>query len=127
MCIRDSVNAVHSGANMTVIVFDNSGAAYTGCQPHPGMSIRAVEGNGEAFHARASSVTMERVLEAAGVAGLWIESSKNGEALRAIFREALTGEGVKVVVVREPCPFAPIVMADGTVVEPSKEGKIVGE
>lgn len=121
------INAVHSGANMTVIVFDNSGAAYTGCQPHPGMSIRAAEGNGEAFHARASSVTMERVLEAAGVAGLWIESSKNGEALRAIFREALTGEGVKVVVVREPCPFAPIVMADGTVVEPSKEGKIVGE
>lgn len=113
------LNAVCWQAPMAVIVADNGGAAFTGGQPHLGSGFDAT-GN------FTPSLRMEALLTAAGVPTR-VVSSFDTAALRDAVRWLLDyGDGVRALVVREPCPFVPVWTAHG--LRPQKtDGKIVGE
>ncbi len=113
------LNAAGWHAPISVLIVDNGGAAFTGGQPHLGSGFDA-EGNFVA------PVAMERLLEAAGIP-VQVVSPFDAQALPNAVRWTLeVGNGLRVLILREPCPFVPVWTAEG--LKPKKtEGKIVGE
>lgn len=83
-------------APITVILLDNASTAQTGGQPHPGTPY-------DARHLPRERVEIERILAAYGFEAE-ILSPAQSAALQAAFEVALTSEGPKVLIVREPCP-----------------------
>ncbi len=113
------LNAAYWRAPMAIAVLDNSGAAFTGGQPHPGSGFDA---QGEFV----PPMKMEAILEAAGIPTK-VVSSRDADGIRQATHWVLSyGDGLRALIVREPCPFVPIWTTDG--LKPQKtEGKVVGE
>jgi len=113
------LNASAWKAPMAVIIVDNGGAAFTGGQPHLGSSFDA-DGNFVA------PIPMERLLEAANIP-VKVASSFDARGIRQGLQWVLGyGHELRVLIVREPCPFVPVWTAEG--LKPKRtEGKIVGE
>ncbi|MFW6334546.1 MAG: thiamine pyrophosphate-dependent enzyme, partial [Desulfosalsimonas sp.] len=94
------VNAVHHQADFTLVIFDNSGTAMTGFQPHPGLDVDATGGQAPA-------------LDTAGICrAIGAEVSEcdpfDLEASRKILLESLEkAGGVKVVIFRQICALSP--------------------
>lgn len=117
--ITGILNAAYWHAPMAIVVLDNGGAAFTGGQPHAGSGFDA---NGEYV----PPLKMEAILEAMGIP-TQVVSSRDADGIRQATRWVLDyGDGLRALIVREPCPFVPIWTAEG--LKPQKtEGKIVGE
>ncbi|MFN3422232.1 MAG: thiamine pyrophosphate-dependent enzyme [Armatimonadota bacterium] len=113
------VNAVSWKVPMGLVVLDNGGSAFTGGQPHPGSGFNA---SGEFVQ----PVKIERLLDALDIP-VQIVSSQDGENLLKATRWLLDyGDGMRTLILREPCPFVPVWTEEG--LKPKKtEGKIVGE
>lgn len=94
------VNAVHHGSDFTLVIFDNSGTAMTGFQPHPGLDVDAMGKSAPA-------------LDIAGICrAIGAEVSEcdpfDLEGTREILLEAIEAkDGVKVVIFRQSCALSP--------------------
>ncbi len=94
------VNAVHYNADITLVVFDNSGTAMTGFQPHPGLEVDAMGHD-------APSIDIESVCRAVG-AQTTVCDPFDMELTRDILLEKITGKnGVQVLIFKQSCALSP--------------------
>jgi len=90
------INAVYNGAEMTLVVLDNSTTAMTGHQPHPGTG-RTASGKG------GTAVSIESVLRGIGLTSVeTVDPFDLDTAVDAVRRSA-AAPGVKAIVFRSPC------------------------
>ncbi len=94
------VNAIHSRANITLIVLDNGGTAMTGFQAHPGLEVSAT---GDAVPA----VDIPAICEAMGARVTVCDPFDPETTQRTLLGAMEDHEGVKVVVLRQPCALSP--------------------
>ena len=91
------VNAVFNRHNLTLVILDNGTTAMTGHQPHPGVDMETLD------FAGFGKVSIEQVVRAVGVEHVsMISPYKVKKSIEAV-REALSQEGVSVVISREDC------------------------
>jgi indolepyruvate ferredoxin oxidoreductase alpha subunit len=88
-------NAVYNGANIILIVLDNSLTAMTGGQPHPGIG-KTITG------APAPKLSIEGILTSMGVPVTIVDPLRLDDAKRAV-QVALTATGVRAIIFRSPC------------------------
>ncbi|MCF8027293.1 MAG: 4Fe-4S binding protein [Desulfobacteraceae bacterium] len=94
------VNAVHYNADITLVVFDNSGTAMTGFQPHPGLET-------DAMGQSAPAVDIEAVCRALGAQTTVCDPFEMDQT-RDILLEKVSGKnGVQVVIMRRACALSP--------------------
>lgn len=98
--ITGLLDAVTSGANITVVIVDNSITAMTGGQHHPGTD-RDLMGN-EAKH-----VPIEQVVKGLGVEKLIVLDTYDYQNAVDQLRSAVRFEGPAVVIARRPCALFP--------------------
>jgi len=91
------VDAVHTGAPLTVLILDNGTTALSGGQPHPASSI-------DARHAPQQAVDLAAMARACGVADVRVADIDRGDDIRAAVEAALQAEGVAVIIARGKCP-----------------------
>ena len=90
------LNAIHSEADVVLVVLDNAGTAMTGFQPHPGIDRDAA---GDAK----PGISIEKLCEALGVA-VTVVDPYDMEATRKTFLEVLGRKGkTRVVISRREC------------------------
>ena len=90
------MNAVHSEADVVLVVLDNAGTAMTGFQPHPGSKIDA-EGDVR------PAISIEKLCEAVGVS-VTIVDPYDIEDTRKTFLEVLGRKGKpRVIISRREC------------------------
>lgn len=90
------INAVHNKDRFVLVILDNRTTAMTGGQPHPGLPQ---DGMGEI----APEISIEKIVEAAGVQFLEVINPLNIKKSQKIFRDALKFDGVAVVISKYPC------------------------
>jgi indolepyruvate ferredoxin oxidoreductase alpha subunit len=88
-------NGVYNGANMILVVLDNSLTAMTGGQPHPGIG-KTITG------APAPKLSIEGILTAMGVP-VTIADPLQLETAQQAVKEAMTATGVRAIIFRSPC------------------------
>jgi len=89
------VSAAYNGANITVVIGDNGTTAMTGFQPHAGSGINVKE-------EKVQPINVQKVCEAVGATVRTINPYNIAETKKAL-EEAVTEEGVSVVVASAPC------------------------
>ncbi len=94
------VDMVYSRANITLVIVDNSITAMTGGQDHPasGHDLMGEE---------APQVSLERIIEAAGVKKLEVIDTYNLDEAIEQLKSAVEYEGPSVVIARRPCALFP--------------------
>jgi indolepyruvate ferredoxin oxidoreductase alpha subunit len=90
------VNAVYNGANMTMVVLDNSTTAMTGFQPHPGTGHTAT---GD----KAPSLRIEDIARACGVEFVEVVDPFDLKNAIDVLERAIRFNGPSVVVCRRLC------------------------
>lgn len=90
------INAVHNKDKFVLVILDNRTTAMTGGQPHPGL---AVDGMGD----EAPALSIEKVVEAAGVEFLQVINPLNIKKSQDVFEKAIQYPGVAVVISKYPC------------------------
>lgn len=90
--ISGLINAVHNNDTMTVVIFDNRITAMTGGQPNAGM-----------FQEGKKEISIEAIVKAIGVNFLKTVNPYNIKASEEAVKEALSQEGVSVVIAKQPC------------------------
>jgi indolepyruvate ferredoxin oxidoreductase alpha subunit len=90
--IPSLINAVHNKDTMTVMILDNRITAMTGGQPNPGMTQ---EGKKE--------ISIEEIVKAIGVNFVKTVNPYNIKASQDVIKEALSTEGVSIVISKQPC------------------------
>ncbi|MFW5874892.1 MAG: thiamine pyrophosphate-dependent enzyme, partial [bacterium] len=94
------VNAVHHNSDFTLVVFDNSGTAMTGFQPHPGLQV-------DAMGRQAPALDIASISRAIG-AKVRENDPFDLESTRNTLLEAIEDtEGVNVVILRQTCALSP--------------------
>ncbi|MFP4453145.1 MAG: thiamine pyrophosphate-dependent enzyme [Desulfobacterales bacterium] len=94
------VNAVHHNADFTLVVFDNSGTAMTGFQPHPGLEV-------DAMGRQAPCLDIAAICRAIG-AKVRESDPFDLETTRDTLLEAIEDkQGVNVVILRQICALSP--------------------
>jgi indolepyruvate ferredoxin oxidoreductase alpha subunit len=94
--IAGLVNAVYNKGNLNLIILDNFTTAMTGHQPHPGTGRLA---NGE----QGKRVPPEDIVKGCGVEMVNVVNPNDLKATEAAIREALSFDGVAVLIFRRPC------------------------
>ncbi len=89
------INALHTGRKITVVILDNSTTGMTGHQPHPGTE--------EAGCGEGRQIDIEGVVRGIGVEFVEVVNSYSVEKLKEAVKEALTFEGVSVVISKQTC------------------------
>ncbi len=92
-------NAVHHGANMIMVILDNSGTAMTGFQPHPGIEKNAM---GDI----AKAIDIAKVCEAIG-AKVRISDPFEVEKTQEILFQLLEEKGTRVLILKQVCALSP--------------------
>ena len=90
------INAVHHGHKFLLMILDNRTTAMTGHQPHPGSAK-------DPTGAHVSPVSIEEVVRGCGVKWLKVVDPYEIKATTEAVEEALTHEGVSVIIVRREC------------------------
>jgi indolepyruvate ferredoxin oxidoreductase alpha subunit len=93
------VNAIHSKADITLVVLDNSGTAMTGFQAHPGLDVNAC---GD----QAPAIDIAEVCKALGAA-VEVCDPFDMEATQQTLLEMIDQKGVKVLVFKQSCALSP--------------------
>jgi indolepyruvate ferredoxin oxidoreductase alpha subunit len=94
------VNAVHHKANITLVVLDNSGTAMTGFQPHPGLSVNAMDDE-------VPEVDISKVCNAIGAKVEIRDPFDLGETQKTLNRMLEDKQGVKVLILQQACALSP--------------------
>jgi|Deesub1362A_J573_1020465.scaffolds.fasta_scaffold00065_96 indolepyruvate ferredoxin oxidoreductase alpha subunit len=90
------INAVHTNANLTLIVLDNSTTAMTGHQPHPGIVERGCG-------VQAKAVSVEELAKGLGVEFVEVVRPYNIKKLEDTIKRAVEHDGVSVIVAKQLC------------------------
>lgn len=90
------INAVHSEADVVLLITDNGGTAMTGFQPHPGIMKGAM---GE----KRVPISIERLCEGLGVPYRIVDPYDPDLATKAFLDVLSDREGVRVVISRREC------------------------
>ncbi|MDZ7386007.1 MAG: thiamine pyrophosphate-dependent enzyme [candidate division KSB1 bacterium] len=98
--INSLIEAAREKAQLIVVIFDNQTSATTGFQPNPGSTYVLQ-------NERFKRVALEELISACGVDLLRVVDPENETRTRQVFSEALTVDGLRVVVLRSPCPLIP--------------------
>ncbi len=94
--ITGVVNAVYNGADMTLVVLDNSTTAMTGHQPHPGTGVTMM---GDVVN----KVSIEQILKGIGaVAVETVDPLNLKESVECVKRVSAI-KGVKAIIFKSPC------------------------
>ncbi|MFO7840126.1 MAG: indolepyruvate ferredoxin oxidoreductase subunit alpha [Desulfosalsimonadaceae bacterium] len=91
------INAVFNQHNLTLVILDNQTTAMTGHQPHPGVDMEELDYTGY------QQVSIESVVRGIGVNHVSVIRPYNVKKSIAAIREAVTHEGVSVVIARQNC------------------------
>lgn len=90
------VNSVYNGADMTLVVLDNSTTAMTGHQPHPGTG-RTMMGD------VAAGIDIVKVLEGIGLAAVETVDPLDLEKAVETVKRVSDMEGTKAIIFKSPC------------------------
>lgn len=90
------IDAVHTGAPLTVLILDNGTTALSGGQPHPASDINA-------RRVPQRAVGLAALVRACGVEDVRIVDIDRGDDIRAAVEAGLQAEGVAVVIARGRC------------------------
>ncbi len=90
------VNAIHNKANLVAVILDNRTTAMTGRQPSPSEPIN---GMGE----DAPEISIENTVKGIGVEYVKTVDPYNLYNTEKVFEEALTRNGVSVIIAKHPC------------------------
>jgi indolepyruvate ferredoxin oxidoreductase alpha subunit len=93
------VNAIHSKADITLVILDNSGTAMTGFQAHPGLNVNAAGGE-------APAIDIPGVCKAMG-ATVEVCDPFDIEATQQTLLDMIDRKGVKVIVLKQICALSP--------------------
>jgi len=93
--ITGLINSVYNRANTTVIILDNGTTAMTGFQPHPGTGELADSSPG-------GHLDLAKLCEACG-AKVWVVDPYDTRETEKGLREAISHEGVSVVISKRNC------------------------
>jgi len=93
------VNAIHSKADITLVILDNSGTAMTGFQAHPGLDVNAAGGE-------APAIDIPSVCRAMGAA-VEVCDPFDIEATQQTLLDMIDQKGVKVIVLKQICALSP--------------------
>jgi indolepyruvate ferredoxin oxidoreductase alpha subunit len=95
-CLPGLVNAVHHGDDFTLVILDNSVAAMTGQQPHPGSEVTA---GGRP----AKRLVLENVVRGMGVEDVTIIDPYDIKEATRQMKEALSRKGPNIIISRREC------------------------
>lgn len=93
-------NAVHYGSNITLVVFDNSGTAMTGFQPHPGLEV-------DAMGRPAPPLDIAAISRAIGAKVSVCDPFELDQTWDALLEAIEDKQGVKVVIMKQSCALSP--------------------
>jgi indolepyruvate ferredoxin oxidoreductase alpha subunit len=91
------VDAVHTGASLTVFILDNGTTALSGGQPHPASGV-------DARRAPQRAVDLAALMRACGVENVRIADIDRGDDIRAAVEAGIQADGIAVVIARGKCP-----------------------
>ena len=94
--IAGVINAVYNEHDMVLVVLDNATTAMTGHQPHPGTG-KTMMGN------ISDKISIEKVLEALGVASIRTVNPLDLAAAKAAVKAAADEKGISAIIFRSPC------------------------
>jgi indolepyruvate ferredoxin oxidoreductase alpha subunit len=94
--ITGLVNAVYNRGNLNLLILDNFTTAMTGHQPHPGTGKLAKGEQGK-------RVPPEDIARGCGVEMVKVVNPNDLRATEEAIKEALSFEGVAVLIFRRPC------------------------
>ena len=94
------VNAVHVKSDAVLIVFDNSGTAMTGFQPHPGIETDAMGGI-------VTALDIEKICRAIGADVRVCDPFQITETQNTLFDLLENGKGARVVIMKQACALSP--------------------
>jgi indolepyruvate ferredoxin oxidoreductase alpha subunit len=95
--LGELIDAALAGVNLLVVVLANETTALSGGQPHPGTAH-------DAQGRRRKAVDLVGLVKAAGADVVRVVDPENGEVTKAAFKEALSLDGLSVVVAQRACP-----------------------
>jgi indolepyruvate ferredoxin oxidoreductase alpha subunit len=99
--INGLVHAGATGADLLMIVLDNGGALTTGGQPSPDRAELGANGAG-------NPVSIENMAKTCGVRQIWtVGPSDSDEQMRSVFRDALSTNGLDLIIIRKQCESVP--------------------
>lgn len=94
--ITGVVNAVYNGADMILVVLDNSTTAMTGHQPHPGMGITMMG-------KKSDPIDIAKILEGIGVTSIYTADPLDYSHSVDVVRKAADETGVRAIIFKSPC------------------------
>jgi indolepyruvate ferredoxin oxidoreductase alpha subunit len=99
--INALIHARATGADLLALVLDNGGAVTTGGQTTPDRGLAPSDPT-------RAAIGIRDLVAACGVERIWsIEETDGEDRLRHVFREALSADGLGLVIVRKPCKLLP--------------------
>ncbi|MFP3981099.1 MAG: thiamine pyrophosphate-dependent enzyme [Desulfobacterales bacterium] len=94
------INAVHHGSNFTLVIFDNSGTAMTGFQPHPGLEV-------DAMGKPAPPLDIAEICRAIGAKVSECDPFDLENTRDTMLERLDDRQGVNVVIFRQSCALSP--------------------
>ncbi|HID56043.1 TPA: hypothetical protein EYP37_05910 [Candidatus Poribacteria bacterium] len=95
--VNGLINLVSNRVNIFILVLDNSVAAMSGYQPHPG-SGRDIRGR------ETQSVDIAEIARTCHVPFIAVLDPDDVEEMKVAFRRGLTSDELSMAIVRKPCP-----------------------
>jgi indolepyruvate ferredoxin oxidoreductase alpha subunit len=95
--VNGLMNLVANRVNIFILVLENSVAAMSGYQPHPGTGWN-LKGR------ETPSVDIAEIARACRVPFVVVLDPDDAEGMRSAFRKGLSSDELSVVIVRKPCP-----------------------
>jgi indolepyruvate ferredoxin oxidoreductase alpha subunit len=96
--INALLNVVHNRIQLCIVVLDNSVAALTGYQPHPGTGYDI---KGETT----SRVEIADIAKLCGIPFVSTVTPDDLDEMKSAFIKAMTADDLSLVVVKKPCPL----------------------
>jgi len=96
--INALLNVVHNRIQLCIVVLDNSVAALTGYQPHPGTGYDI---KGETT----SRIEIADIAKLCGIPFVSIVTPDDLDEMKSAFIKAMTADDLSLVVVKKPCPL----------------------
>jgi len=96
--VNGLMNVIANRANFLILVLDNSSAALTGCQPHPGTGV-------DARGRKTEAVDIAEIARTCHVPSVTVVRPDDAEEMKLAFRNGLTSDELSLVVARKPCPL----------------------
>ena len=96
--INGLINAARNRSNVVVIIVDNDTFATTGFQPHAGSTYDLKD-------KPPKRISIDELVRACGVQLMRVVDPEDEKRTRQVFSEALAVDGLRVVILRAPCPL----------------------